>query len=193
MMFHLDGSIVSSGVLRAFLAIGFAAGISGCSAEMGEANTDEVGSQAQELGEAACGTTTPDKTDYAYFAPDIVSPTTYDHPGCYKAYIVDLTTPYLNYTQTITSDTLAGTQAACEDQVVYFQPYRLQGSTFVAEGPKQRSQGSWSCGGQYCLGCTLPSFLYGASDSSTVRFAVSARSIATGATMPFRLSSYKNF
>jgi len=181
---------VIRGLLLTAVGVGLV-GLSACGGEMPGDGPESTATTSEQLGESTCATISANNTQSSYISPDINTPTTYDRSGCYKSYIVDVNAPFGNHTDTVTANGDGSTQASCEDQVMWMQPYARSGSTFVADGPKQRAQGQWVCGGSLCLGCIFPTLQYGHSGGK-IRMAASARSIATGATIPMTFSSYLN-
>jgi len=166
---------VIRGLLLTAVGVGLV-GLSACGGEMPGDGPESTATTSEQLGESTCATISANNTQSSYISPDINTPTTYDRSGC---------------TDTVTANGDGSTQASCEDQVMWMQPYARSGSTFVADGPKQRAQGQWVCGGSLCLGCIFPTLQYGHSGGK-IRMAASARSIATGATIPMTFSSYLN-
>lgn len=171
---------INQSLRLALLAAG-AMTASACTAVTADAQQDPVATQTDELGEATCATTGADATLTGRI-PDLFSPTTYSNSRCFKAYVVDLFSTSFDGDLTIVR--WAGPQdpASCNDSVMFLQVYLRQGSSWVAQGDKQRSAGSWVSGGGLAF-CDAPGFLIdeGAGGNS-YRFAASARSLSTGAT-----------
>lgn len=141
---------------------------------------EDTAVQQQDLGEAACATDPADITliqsDQLFF----VSPTTYSKSNCYKAYIVNLTNLPPNPTDVRFQydGAMPNNLADCAATRLWVQEYEDNGTTFVATGPKQESDGSF---------CNRPQLTYFLDPSaSTHRYAVSARSGgANGPTVKF--------
>jgi hypothetical protein len=162
-----------------------------CTAVTTDAGTqdDQTTTQISELGEASCATTAADATLTGRI-PDLFSPTTYSNAHCFKAYIVDLLGT--SFDSDFTTVTWAGPTdpASCNDSVMFLQVYIRQGSSWLAQGDKLRSAGSWVTASGLAF-CDAPGFsITQGAGGNSYRFAASARSLSTGATNRIELATH---
>lgn len=93
-----------------------------CPGVTADAQQDPTATQTDELGEATCATTAVDATASGRI-PDLLSPTTYSNPRCFKAYVADLIGTSFDGDLTIVSWAGPQDQASCNDSVMFLQVY----------------------------------------------------------------------
>jgi hypothetical protein len=104
---------------------------------------ESTATETAALGEASCATTTADRTATGNLRPGITTPATYNNPGCFKAYVLDMNSwsggstppPATNDVEMDIGwgDTLPNNATDCANAFVRTVLYHKVGTTWVQQ------------------------------------------------------------
>jgi hypothetical protein len=164
--------------------------ISACALASGdsdEALDEDLGLSEAELGESSCASAAPDFRTLGHAEASYTSPTTYDHPNCDRAQIVQVDNHRRGYTSRVSWHGLRpATQSSCESAVlevdVYEGTIRFPGPTLTwTKIRESRARGVWSG-----TACRVPQVTALEESGTGImgyrRFAISARPSASSTT-----------
>jgi hypothetical protein len=196
------------GLALGLVVVGCLPACQGTSGEPAD-QAESVGSTSEAIG-SSCSIAVADATATGGAATAITSPTTYNNPGCYRGYVVDIERYASRYTDTCWqgrdaqtvlawADAMPTTQASCEGASLVVELFKrvttetsgVMERSWEYEG-RQTVRGTWTAptpGAFLDLsGCSLSLPITGFVPNETYRLALTARA-SNATTRAFTLSS----